>query len=432
MTATAAHRARLEGLRERTRSAREARNRARQTLDAARLAGDQEAQAVAQLSLDSAGEALEVSERLESMLLSSISGVDGHLGESIFDSPEVVSSLERLGHSSMPVGRLDLGQLWSADQVVSMLESGSWGPTRMASTGGSSPTIPPDDPIRMGHIGIRPQPRRRLSVLDLIAAVPLGAGSGFRYLQESGSFDTAQEVEESEIKSEAHVNFDEGELAVQVIAHWLKLLRPQISDVPSLMTTCETRLTFGVMLKLENAVLAGDGAPGRIRGILATEGIQDVPFAPGPLSDLALDGVVAIELGLADANGVVVHPIDWASMLKAQAEVDGRLDSAGAFATEPTRLWGLPVVRSVAIEPGTCLIGDFTQAQVFVRESVNLRTSDADQDDFVRNMVTLLAEGRFGVAIWQPSAFCVVRFSAAGAAGQARTRTRTQTRGEAA
>ena len=58
-------------------------------------------------------------------------------------------------------------------------------------------------------------------------------------------------------------------------------------------------------------------------------------------------------------------------------------------------------------------MGDWTNgATLFVREPVTIRMSDADQDDFVRNRVTVLGEGRFGLAVWSPASFCVVHFAA--------------------
>jgi hypothetical protein len=40
-----------------------------------------------------------------------------------------------------------------------------------------------------------------------------------------------------------------------------------------------------------------------------------------------------------------------------------------------------------------------------MRQGVNVKTSDADQDDFIRNRVTLLAECRAAFPVWRPSAF---------------------------
>jgi len=65
------------------------------------------------------------------------------------------------------------------------------------------------------------------------------------------------------------------------------------------------------------------------------------------------------------------------------------------------------------------VVGDFRLgATLFVREGVNVRASDSDQDDFVRNRVTILGERRFGLAVWQLGAFALVHFaSTSGASG---------------
>jgi HK97 family phage major capsid protein len=72
-------------------------------------------------------------------------------------------------------------------------------------------------------------------------------------------------------------------------------------------------------------------------------------------------------------------------------------------------LWGVPLVPSPAIPQGTVLVGDFTiGAQLFIREGVQVLMSDSDQDDFLRNRVTLLGEMRAALAVFRPSAFAAV------------------------
>jgi hypothetical protein len=51
-------------------------------------------------------------------------------------------------------------------------------------------------------------------------------------------------------------------------------------------------------------------------------------------------------------------------------------------------------------------------ATLFVRERVHVLISDSDQDDFLRNRVTLLGEMRAAIAIWQPSCFALVDLTA--------------------
>jgi HK97 family phage major capsid protein len=97
-------------------------------------------------------------------------------------------------------------------------------------------------------------------------------------------------------------------------------------------------------------------------------------------------------------------------MLQAKTSGSGqRLDSVGAFVTPGDVMWGLPLVVSTVIPQGQVLVGAFgTESILYVREGVNLRTTDADQDDFLRNALTMLAECRVGLAVWHPNAFCLV------------------------
>jgi HK97 family phage major capsid protein len=54
---------------------------------------------------------------------------------------------------------------------------------------------------------------------------------------------------------------------------------------------------------------------------------------------------------------------------------------------------GLIIVQSNNITAGTFLIGDFSKANVKIREAVNMSVGYVD-DDFQRNMVTILCEAR--------------------------------------
>jgi hypothetical protein len=54
---------------------------------------------------------------------------------------------------------------------------------------------------------------------------------------------------------------------------------------------------------------------------------------------------------------------------------------------------GLVIVPTTNIAPDTIVIGDFSKLIVKIREDVNM-TVGYENDDFTRNMVTILAEAR--------------------------------------
>jgi len=409
---------RLHQIRVRARNARGAVSRAREQFDAARAAGDNDAAAVGQLALDAAHVELQTAEQLERVLLGQMAGVSheaSHQG-GIFDDPSTVATLERLGNSSMAIGRVDLGPLSTVQQLVQKINAGDWGPTRRAeSNDGPSGLLDIGDAGRVGPFyGFVPQPRRRLRLLDLIPTSPM-SGRSFGYFQDEGDLDSgAAEVAEGDIKPMADLGLDEQEVVARVIAVWIKMLRPQLADLPELARNIQDRLQYLCLRRLENQIIGGDGAGENIQGILHTTGVAEVDFsATEPLSDLALDGITDVLMSDVDPDAVVLNPVDLASMLKATGDDGHRLDGDGAFGTVPDRLWGLPIVPSTAMPVGEALVGAFaTGCRLFIREAVNVRLSDADQDDFVRNRVTALAELRAGLAVFLPTAFCIVKLAA--------------------
>jgi hypothetical protein len=125
---------------------------------------------------------------------------------------------------------------------------------------------------------------------------------------------------------------------------------------------------------------------------------------------LILRGVMTVMATAATPTACVVNPGDWGPMLSLKATGSGeRLDSLGAFGPDMNTIWGLPVIKNLGIPKGTALVGDFTRGGVlYTREGVFARTSDADQDDWVRNRLTVLAEGRFAWACYIPACFAKV------------------------
>ena len=163
---------------------------------------------------------------------------------------------------------------------------------------------------------------------------------------------------------------------------------------------------YGDLKRLEDQIVAGDGAGENIEGLLHTTGLSDTAFDAGvPLGELLLSGAVDTILSNATPSAVIVNPSDWRAVITEKSTGDGQYLRAQDLIQQP-------VIQSAALPAGIALVGDFNQAQVLVREGVNVRVSDSDQDDFVRGQVTLLAEGRFAFVVWDTTAFAVVHLAA--------------------
>ena len=348
-------------------------------------------------------------ELLERLGAQSGAGADGQGFDehSFLRDPEVMRQLEQMSASKMPVGRVNLGYATSRDALVAQLG----GATRMFAQDGI--TTVPDAARRGAFLGVVPQLRRPLRLLDLFPSAPMDGGS-FDYVQESGPLDDAAETVEGAVKPATEAIFTDAEAKAKTIAHFTKLQKASLADTPAIETAIRNRLQYGVLRRLERQLLSGDGVGENLRGILNTTGVGLVEYAAGELAaDQALEGITTVLLSDAVPNFVALNPRDWANALKAKAEGDGHYFSAGPFLDTAERMWGAPAIPSAAVAAGTAVVGDATiGATVFVREGVQVLVSDADSDDFTRNRVTLLGEGRFALALWQPSAFCIVDLAA--------------------
>jgi HK97 family phage major capsid protein len=313
----------------------------------------------------------------------------------IFEDDVVRATLMHMSGSKAKVGPVQLGEVASREALVADV------------TGSAN--------MRRGdYYGILPQLRRTLSVLDLLPTGTMDQNS-IPYTEESGDLDDAAETAEGSLKPVTDWTPTDREAYAQTIAAAHKVRKQVLADFPALRTILDGRLRYKVQRRLEKQVLNGDGTGSNLRGILNTSGIGAVAYdAAALVADQVLRAITTVLLADAQADGIVMNPTDWqAALLAKAAGGDEQYYSGGPFSATPQVMWGLPLVPSKAIPQGTVLVGDFAiGATLFIREGVNVLISDSDQDDFVRNKVTLLGEMRAALPIWRPPAFATVDLTA--------------------
>jgi HK97 family phage major capsid protein len=184
-----------------------------------------------------------------------------------------------------------------------------------------------------------------------------------------------------------------------------------MDDAPGLASIINTLLPYDVRRKIEAQVINGDGTGQNLTGILKTPGVASVPAEAGDNpADVILRLITTIILSDHDPNFVALHPLDWQDLLLLREDNTARtgmylFGGPGSMAS-PT-IWGLPATPTTQMVQGQPLVGDSNGSTLLVREGVNVKTSDSDQDDFVKNRVTVLAEARVAYLVWYPSAFAV-------------------------
>jgi len=115
--------------------------------------------------------------------------------------------------------------------------------------------------------------------------------------------------------------------------------------------------------------------------------------------------MLQVSLAEYEADGIVLNPINWAEieLLKTTDRAYLMADPAGRLT--PT-LWGRPVVATKSLADNEALVGAFQLgAQIWQAETANITVSNQDRDNFVKNMVTILAELDEALTVYRPEAF---------------------------
>lgn len=259
---------------------------------------------------------------------------------------------------------------------------------------------------------------RRMTVRDLLMQGRTSSNA-IQYPKETGFTNSADTHSETSgaVKPQSEIKFDIETSSVTTIAHWMLATRQILDDVPMLQSYIDGRLRYGLAYAEEAQLLNGAGTGTDLNGIVT----QATAFASAVAINTELDTkvdvirVAMLQAALAEfpASGIVLNPVDWAEI-----ELTKTTDGAYLFANPQNaaspRLWGLPVVPTQSMTSGDFLVGAFNMAaQIFDRSDASVEISTEDDQNFRKNLVTILAEERLALAVYRPEAFITGDFAAA-------------------
>lgn len=253
--------------------------------------------------------------------------------------------------------------------------------------------------------GIVAPPQRRMTVRDLITPGRT-ASNAIQWVQETGFVNAAAAVAEGTMKPESSMKFDLRTTPVATIAHWVQASKQILADAPMLASYIDGRSRYGLAYAEELQLLKGDGTGVNLLGMVPQATAYAAPggLVSGNMLDQLRYAMLQAVLAEYPATGHVLNPIDWAR-IETLKDGQGRyLIGNPQSGTAPT-LWRLPVVETPAMTVDKFLTGAFKLAcQLFDREDANVEISTEDRDNFVKNMVTIRAEQRTGLAVYRPEA----------------------------
>jgi HK97 family phage major capsid protein len=123
-----------------------------------------------------------------------------------------------------------------------------------------------------------------------------------------------------------------------------------------------------------------------------------------------------------DPDTLIINPTNWGT-IRTTKDTSGQYYGGGPFygpyggpqGPAPSfsggAIWNLNVLVTSAIGDGTAVVGAFRQGgAVYRRGGLTVEASNSHSDFFQKNLTALRAEERLVLAIYRPSAFCVLSF----------------------
>jgi HK97 family phage major capsid protein len=259
---------------------------------------------------------------------------------------------------------------------------------------------------------------RELTILDLIPRSGTTSDT-ISYVAETTFTNAAAPVPQatattgtSGTKPESTLVYTTQIAPVRTIAHWVPITNRMLSDAPAMRGIIDSRLLTGLNLTLESQIISGDGTGENLLGFLNVPGINVQGRGADNQMDAIFKGLTQVRVtGLSIPSAIAVNPLDYQTIRLARENAATATAGAGTYVMGPpsqpgpTTLWGLPLSQSLGLPQGTALTGAFDMdCMLFDREQGNIRVGYIDQQ-FVRNMTSILAELRAAFVVWRGAAF---------------------------
>lgn len=240
-----------------------------------------------------------------------------------------------------------------------------------------------------------------------------------RYVQETGYTDgTAPQTEGSD-KGVSDFSLEAKDAPVRTLASYIRVSRQMLDDTAFLTSYINQRLPKKLFLEEDDQILYGNGSGDNLEGI--TEVAQSFSAITGLSLVSRFDALVnsisqvRTDNGEYQASAIMLNPEDFYIML-VEKDNENRyyFPDAVRFGGQPPRVAGVPVITNTAVTADDFIVGDFNLgATMALREGVSLQFFEQDQDNVIKNLVTVRVEERLALPIHNPNAFVYGDFTTA-------------------
>jgi HK97 family phage major capsid protein len=242
-----------------------------------------------------------------------------------------------------------------------------------------------------------------LTIRELFTQIPVTSNL-VNSLRDSSFTNAAAEVAQGAAKPESSAAFEQYNVPITTVAHWIKVSNQLLADAPAIVAYIDSRARDGLAQRIDAQLLNGNGTTPNISGLTDTGNF--IAYTP-TASDLLVDAINRAKWALwATGNTpdtVIVNPADWGAMERTR-EGTGTGQYLYGIGMNGTNPFGLRIVISNNMAAGKFLVGAISNSTaLYVRSGATVEMGYVN-DDFTKNLVTIRVEERLGLGVERPSA----------------------------
>ena len=255
--------------------------------------------------------------------------------------------------------------------------------------------------------------RESMGVLNLLGREVIEGNTLVFFTEGAMEGTIANSIAEGAAKSRVHfADPTPTTVTLEKIAAYIKESDEYIDDYGFLASAINGRLIYELNLVRQAKV---------INGLLGTSGIQTIGGTTA-VTRQAVDIADEIANAIADtmtysgrpANAIVMTPALW-KILRIGKNATDEYYGGGYFAAlHGENIWNLPIVLSNQLTANHIVVGAFDTCASLVTkaEGVTVEATNTDQDDFIKNLMTIRAEVREKLAVRRPAGFVDITVAA--------------------
>jgi HK97 family phage major capsid protein len=281
-----------------------------------------------------------------------------------------------------------------------------------------SPTIVP---------GVTLQPFEEVHMRDML---PVGQTNSnvVRYVRDNGGEGGPTTVAEAAAKPQMDRDLEILDAPVRKIATHMRVPEEMIDDIPYLQSFLSQIGIEEVMSVEDDQILYGDGTGQNLKGLFHAD--NSTLFNPGTTviqDSNEFDVIRSARRQIRNSKlggplRAVVSPDDFFNMTSQKDTTNNYLFLGGGNGIplanpsgSPTgiNVGGVIIEEHTAVNSGDFLVFQTRSAQIFDRSGITVRFYDQDQDNAIKNLITIVIEKRLALAVYRPLGIIRGTFAAA-------------------